>query len=46
MENGQGAAVARDVDATKARIEFDDIWSIGQRKKGDGRVLVQIKDRH
>ena len=46
MENGQGAAVARDIDAAETGIEFDDIWSVSQRKKGDGRVLVQIEDGH
>jgi len=46
MEDGQGTAVARDIDAAKTRIEFDHIDSIGKRQKGDCSVLVQIKDRH
>src|SRR6266481_7932429 len=46
MENGEGAAIARDVDAAQTSIEFDDIGSIRQRKKGDGRVLVEIENGH
>jgi hypothetical protein len=46
MENGQGAAVARDIDAAKTAIEFDDIRSVGKRQKGDCGMLVQIEDGH
>ena len=46
MEDGQGAAVARDIDAAKAGIEFDDIWSVGKGQEGDRGVLVQIEDGH
>src|SRR5207248_9485281 len=46
MKNGDGTAVARDVDALKPRIELDDIRSVCQRQKRNGYVLVQIEDGH
>ena len=46
MENGQGAAVAGDIDAAKAGIEFDDIGPVGKGQKGNCGMLVQIEDRH
>src|SRR2546430_4548696 len=46
MKNGDGTAVARDVDALKPRIELDDIRSVCQRQKRNGDVLVQIEDGH
>src|SRR5256884_239788 len=46
MKNGDGTAVARDVDALKPRIELDDIRSACQRQKRNGDVLVQIEDGH
>ena len=36
MKNGDGTAVARDVNALKPRIELDDIRSACQGQKGDG----------
>ena len=46
MENGNGAAVTRDINVTKAKIKLDHIGSISDRQKGDCGVLVQIKDCH
>src|SRR2546429_1090709 len=46
MENGNGAAVTRDINATKAKIKLDHIGSIGNSQKGDCSVLIQIKDCH
>ena len=44
MENR--AAVACDIDAAETGIEFDDIWSVSKREKGNCCVLVQIEDGH
>src|ERR1700730_14729958 len=46
MENGKGAAITRDIDASQTSIKFDDIGSVGQRQKGDGCVLVEIENGH
>src|SRR5436309_15547126 len=40
MENGNGAAVTRDINPTKTGIKLDHIGSIGNSQKGDCSVLV------
>src|SRR6266702_7226793 len=46
MKDGDGTAVARDVDALKPWIELDDIRPACQRQRRNGDVLVQIEDGH
>src|SRR5438132_14284540 len=46
MEDGNSAAVTRDIDAPETGIEFDDIRSVRKREKGDWCVLVKVDDGH
>src|SRR3989441_11105870 len=46
MEDGNSAAVTRDIDAAETSIELDDIRSVCKREKGDRYMLVQIEDGH
>jgi hypothetical protein len=46
MENGDGSAVARGIDAIKSGIKTDYIWIIGHWQKRNWLVLIKIKDGH
>src|SRR6201984_177164 len=46
MENRDGAAVARRIDASQSRIKTDYIRSIGHREKRNRLVFVEVEDGH
>lgn len=45
LDDADGAAVAGDVDAAEAGIEFDDVGTFGDGNVADGLVLVEIHHR-